>query len=126
MVAPRAAGGPITGRGDFRYTSYFKQVQAQLQDAQERAAERTGEWAAEMARLTAPYASGDLHDSIDYEVRRTASNFAIVVFAGEEYALWVELGTSKMEAQPFLRPVLDRIGPVYQAFLVEEVRKVAA
>jgi HK97 gp10 family phage protein len=119
------AGGPY-GRGDFRFTSYFKQRQQQILDAQARAAERTGAWAAEEARRLAPVDTGELRDSITYEVRRTATTFAIVVLAGADHALYVELGTSRMSAQPYLRPVLDRIGQQYQQFLAEEVRKIAA
>lgn len=124
-MPPRQAGGPY-GRGGFRFTSYFKQRQQQLLDAQARAAERTGAWAAEQARALAPVDSGELRDSITYEVRRTASSLAIVVLAGADHALYVELGTSRMSAQPYLRPVLDRIGAQYQQFLAEEIRKIAA
>jgi HK97 gp10 family phage protein len=124
-MPPRQAGGPITGRGSFRFTSYFRQRVAQIQDAQERAANRTGAWAAEEARRLAPVDTGELRDSISFEIRKVATGFAIVVLAGAEHALWVELGTSRMSAQPYLRPVLDRIGQTYQAFLAEEMRKVA-
>lgn len=121
----RQAGGPY-GRGEFRFTNYFKQRQAQIIDAQGRAAERTGVWAAEEARRLAPVDTGELRDSITYEVRRTATTFAIVVLAGANHALYIELGTSRMSAQPYLRPVLDRIGQQYQQYLAEEVRKIAA
>lgn len=118
------AGGPY-GRGNFRYTSYFKQRTAQILDAQARAAERTGQWAAEQARDLAPVDTGELRASITYTVRRTAQSFAIVVYAGAAHALYVELGTVNMSAQPYLRPVLDQIGRQYQAFLTDEMRKVA-
>lgn len=120
-MAARQAGGPITGRGAFRFTSYFGQVQRAIADAQQRAAERTGAWAAEQARVLAPVDTGFLRDSIDFEVRHTQTGWAIVVFAGADYALYVELGTSRMDAQPFLRPVLDRIGDQYRQFLAEEM-----
>lgn len=125
MVVARQAGGP-GGRGNFRYTSYFRQRQAQILDAQARAAERTGAWAAEQAIGLAPVDTGELRDSITYEVRRTETTFAIVVLAGAEHALYVELGTSRMSAQPYLRPVLDRIVAQYRAFLAEELRGLAA
>ncbi len=125
MTSPRQAGGPFTGRGNFRYTSYVRQRTAQFLAAQERAANRTGQWAAEQARALAPVDTGALRDSIDFAVRKTQTTFAVVVFAGASYSLYVELGTSRMRAQPHLRPVLDRIGPVYQQFLVDEMRKVA-
>lgn len=125
-MPPRQAGGPYTGRGNFRFTSYIGQRTTQLLDAQARAAERTGAWAAEEARRLAPVDTGELRDSITFEVRRTATSFAIVVLAGAEHALYVELGTVNMNAQAYLRPVLDKIGPKYREFLAEEIRKVAA
>lgn len=118
------AGGPY-GRGNFRYTSYFKQRTAQILAAQGRAAERTGAWAAEQSRLLAPVETGELRASISYVVRRTQTTFAIVVYAGAQHALYVELGTVNMSAQPYLRPILDQIGRRYQTFLAEEMRAVA-
>ncbi len=119
-MPPRQAGGPY-GRGNFRFTSYFGQRRQQLLDAQARAAERTGAWAAEQARRLAPVDTGELRDSITYEVRRTATTFAIVVLAGANHALYVELGTSRMSAQPYLRPVLYRVGEQYRQCLSDEI-----
>lgn len=124
MTSPRQAGGPI-GRGNFRFTSYFRQRTTQLLDAQARAAERTGAWAAEEARRLAPVDTGELRDSISFQVRRTATSFAIVVLAGADHALYVELGTSRSHAQPYLRPVLDRIVAQYLQFLADEIGKAA-
>lgn len=121
---PNQAGGPY-GRGNFRFTNYFRQRTTQLIEAQERAAQRVGEWAAEQARSLAPVDTGELRDSITFTIRRTATTFAVVVLAGADHALYVELGTSRMSAQPYLRPVLDRISAQYRTFLQEEVRKVA-
>lgn len=121
---PNQAGGPY-GRGNFRFTNYFRQRTNQILDAQQRAAERVGAWAADQARALAPVDTGELRDSITFTVRRTATTFAVVVLAGADHALYVELGTSRMSAQPYLRPVLDRIGAQYRVFLSEEVRKVA-
>jgi HK97 gp10 family phage protein len=123
MPAARA-GGPY-GRGDFRFTSYFRQRMSALLSAQERAAYRVGAWATEEARRLAPVDTGELQASITFEVRRTATTFAVVVLAGAEHALYVELGTSRQSAQPYLRPVLDRIGEQYRSFLAEELRSAA-
>lgn len=123
-MPPRQAGGPITQRGDFRFTSYFKQVTDELTEAQRRAAHRTADWAIMEARALAPVDTGELRDSLDYVVRQTETTFAIVIFAGAEHALYVELGTSNMSAQPYLRPVLDRITAQYREFLADEVARV--
>lgn len=54
------------------------------------------------AKRIVPVDSGDLRDSIHPEV----SADGMYVVADEEYASHVELGTSKMAAQPYLRPAL--------------------
>jgi HK97 gp10 family phage protein len=54
------------------------------------------------AKRIVPVDSGDLHDSIHTEV----TSEGMFVVADEEYASHVELGTSKMAAQPYLRPAL--------------------
>lgn len=54
------------------------------------------------AQRVVPVDSGDLRRSIHAEV----NSAGLFVVADEEYAAEVELGTSKMAAQPFLRPAL--------------------
>lgn len=54
------------------------------------------------AQRIVPVDSGDLQASIHY----TSENHKYYVGADEEYAAHVELGTSKMAAQPFLRPAM--------------------
>lgn len=49
------------------------------------------------------YSKGDLHDSIGYEV----DNKAVRLFATQPYASYVELGTSYMDAQPFIKPAME-------------------
>ena len=121
MTSPAPFTGGPTGRGNFRFTSYFREVLSALDGAQERAAELTAQWAEDYAKQNAPVATGALRDSITASVRRTLTSFAIVVMAGASYALYVELGTSRMNAQPFMRPALDRIVDVYRAYLAAEV-----
>ncbi|ELZ00767.1 HK97-gp10 family putative phage morphogenesis protein [Natrialba asiatica] len=45
-----------------------------------------------------------LLDSLDY---RTSGTVQYTVRAGVDYAIYVEYGTSKMQAQPFLRPAVE-------------------
>jgi HK97 gp10 family phage protein len=53
-----------------------------------------------------PVDTGELRDSIDYNVEADGSlNFE----ATAEYAGYVEFGTSKMSAQPFFMPPLDTL-----------------
>lgn len=58
---------------------------------------------AKAAKRIVPIDSGNLHDHIAPEV--TAAGMFVV--ADTEYAAYVENGTSKMSAQPYLRPALN-------------------
>ena len=66
------------------------------------------------AQRYAPVATGVLRSSISY-VRKGPGSYSIIATA--PYAVYVELGTSRMAAQPYLRPAL------YQ---VRKIAKVAA
>lgn len=54
------------------------------------------------AQRIAPFDSGYLHDHIAPVVNADG----MFVVADTDYAAFVELGTSKMAAQPFLRPAM--------------------
>ena len=56
------------------------------------------------ATLRAPVDTGNLRSSITH---RVVSDEEARVGTNVDYAPWVEGGTSKMAAQPFLRPALD-------------------
>ena len=65
---------------------------------------------AESARQKVPVDTGKLKESIQARVtKKNASGVTVIVAAGtdEYYWLFIEFGTSKMPAQPFLRPALD-------------------
>jgi HK97 gp10 family phage protein len=71
--------------------------------------DRIGEVAVTIARRLVPYDSGDLHDSIDHVVAGTPRGPVLILYAGMPYARFVEFGTSKMAAQPYLRPALHQV-----------------
>jgi len=61
------------------------------------------------AQRTVPKRTWALHDTIAVETKRTGGVVTTRVSAGGSaapYALYVERGTSKMRAQPYLRPAL--------------------
>lgn len=63
---------------------------------------------AEEARRRAPRDRGDLVESIDDKPVAAKGNSAThAVVAGEFYSAFHEYGTSKMRAQPFMRPAAD-------------------
>ena len=67
-----------------------------------------------------PVDTGELQNSI--EVRRDGG--AVLVGAGTDHAIPVEFGTSKMEAQPFLRPASENHTlEVEEAMKAEAIKK---
>jgi HK97 gp10 family phage protein len=51
--------------------------------------------------------SGYLRSSIGQETGHDGDGLYVDIVAEADYAIYQELGTSKMAAQPFLRPALD-------------------
>jgi HK97 gp10 family phage protein len=67
------------------------------------------EWAADLektAKDLAPVRKSDLRDSIQARINEASGKAWVEIKPGKtrEYAYYVEKGTSKMEAQPFMGP----------------------
>ena len=73
----------------------------------------------EMQALT-PVDEGDLRDSEDVFIE----NETVVVFAGTDHAVFVEMGTSKMEAQPYMRPAVDGKTNAALRVAADEINKI--
>lgn len=61
------------------------------------------------AKRAAPVDTGRLRSSIARETTRDADGFLARVGTDVEYAPYVEFGTQRASAQPFLRPALDSV-----------------
>ena len=59
------------------------------------------------AKHLCPVDTGRLRDSITNELGRDSIGLYALIGSNVEYAIYVELGTSRMAAQPFLRPALQ-------------------
>lgn len=69
--------------------------------------------AAETARQLAPYRTGALRDSIDYEVTSDGRGQIARVTVGDWKANLIEYGTSRHPARPYLRPAIEaEVGPL--------------
>lgn len=79
------------------------------------ALEKIGLLAENYAAKKCPVDTGNLRGSITYEVD-TADN-AVYIGTNVEYAPYVELGTSRQKAQPFLRPAASEHGAQYRQVL---------
>jgi len=72
--------------------------------------EIAGKETAREAKVFAPVDTGKLRQSIKAEKQ---NNYLWFVTAYEKYARWVEFGTSKMAAQPFMHPAFRVIAKQY-------------
>lgn len=79
------------------------------------ALEEIGLLAENYAERKCPVDTGNLRGSITYEVD-TGGN-AVYIGTNVEYAPYVELGTSRQKAQPFLRPAASGHGAQYRQVL---------
>lgn len=79
------------------------------------ALEEIGLLAENYAAEKCPVDTGNLRGSITYEV--DAGDNAVYIGTNVEYAPYVELGTSRQKAQPFLRPAASEHGAQYRQVL---------
>lgn len=88
---------------------------AEIRRRSDRFVERLAELSADDMRRTAPVDTGDMVDTI--RVEKPAETVRHVKCGGQfassgeyvDYAVYVELGTGRMAAQPFMRPALYRL-----------------
>jgi HK97 gp10 family phage protein len=64
--------------------------------------------------------TGRLRNSITYGV--DTSEPAVYIGSNVEYAPYVELGTSKMRARPFLKPAVENYGEQYKELLQQAMK----
>lgn len=64
------------------------------------------------------YSKGALHDSIGYRVDRDA----VRIYANTPYASYVESGTSRMGAQPYLKPAVMNYTDEYREMAISIYR----
>lgn len=79
------------------------------------ALEEIGLLAENYAAMKCPVDTGNLRGSIAHAV--DAGGKAVYIGTNVEYAPYVELGTSRQEAQPFLRPAASEHGAQYRQVL---------
>lgn len=113
-MAAVGSGNPYTSRsGGFRFTWRGAEVANAFEDAIQDALDETGDAARQAAQDKCPVDTGLLRDSIFAiaDVGEGAHRRKLIVGADAPYAMFVELGTSRMVAQPFLRPAIDQEAP---------------
>lgn len=97
-----------------------EEVVKNLAEAMERALTRIGLVAEGYAKKEAPVDTGNLRNSITHAVEMDEK--AAYIGTNVEYATYVELGTSRAKAQPFLKPAATEHGTVYKRILEDELK----
>lgn len=85
--------------------AFFEMVNAVMESE----AHALGQAIVTRAQAIVPIDTGALRNSITYRVEHTGGQWHIIIGAYTDYALFVELGTVRMSAQPYLRPAIDQI-----------------
>ena len=90
---------------------YLKQVDA----AKARGLEAVGLTAERYAKALCPVATGRLRNSISHAVEGDS----VYIGTNVEYAVYVEKGTRKMQAYPYLKPAAQDHADEYKQILLE-------
>lgn len=90
---------------------------AALEKAKARALEYCGEIAESYAKALCPVDTGNLRNSITH-MRKDDDEY---IGTNVEYGPYVELGTRKMAARPFLRPAATEHGDLYNRIMQHEL-----
>lgn len=103
---------------DFKFTDNSRQFIAAMKDARSRGLEICGEKAESYAKALCPVDTGNLRNSITHFQQGEDEYVATNVY----YAPYVELGTRRMKARPYLKPAAEDHAAEYKAVLENELR----
>ncbi|MBG6085816.1 HK97-gp10 family putative phage morphogenesis protein [Zhihengliuella flava] len=101
-----------------RLTADLRGAQARVGPRAQLVVRKTAKDIQRSARTKAPVDTGRLKGSITTSDLRTvgqAGTLAAEVGPTVEYGIYVELGTSRMAAQPYLGPAADQHTPAFEA-----------
>ena len=96
------------------FISHVPEVQAASADAKAQALEIIGGVAESYAKAACPVDTGRLRNSITHQQE---SESVEVIGTNVDYAAYVELGTVKMAARPYLRPAAENHAGEYQMIM---------
>ena len=106
--------------GIVTWISQRAKVTEHVHTARERALEIIGGKAETYAKQLAPVDTGRLRNSITHQQYNEDTE---IIGTNVEYAPYQEFGTSRMAAQPFLRPAAENHSEEYKAIWLNELRK---
>ena len=103
-----------------RVTSHADEYRRAKDEAVARALEAIGIQAEGDVAMITPKDTGRLQASITHETRPDEE--AVYIGTNVEYAAYVEYGTKKMEAQPYLRPGIQNNLDTYRQIAQQELK----
>ena len=86
-----------------RFESNLRNVESELRRRREQATEAIGLFVEGEAKLLAPVDTGNLRSSMSH----TSDDEKATIGTNVEYAIFLEKGTSRQKAQPFLTPAAE-------------------
>lgn len=87
-----------------KYTSYMPEVKSKMKLCKKEFLGAVGVWIVAEVQSLVPVLTGNLKRSIVFDVHSDNGGVDIGAKADAEYAAYVEKGTSKQKAQPYLEP----------------------
>ena len=97
-----------------------KMVLDLFNDATKRGLDAIGATAERYAKKDCPVDTGRLRNSITYETRTLQKE--VYIGSNVEYAPYVELGTSRMAARPYLRPAAQNHSEEYKSLMENSLK----
>lgn len=92
----------------------------EFQSACIRALEKCGLTAEGYAKLLCPVDTGNLRNSITHQMDEGEP--AAIIGSAVEYAAYVELGTSRQRAQPYVKPAVADHVSTYKTIIQDELK----
>ena len=102
----------------FELIDHSDEVIDEMKKTMERALEKIGMVGEAYAKEECPVDTGTLRDSISHAVDDNTA----IIGTNVEYAPYVELGTSKMEARPYLKPAFNDHLSEYKNMIFNELK----
>jgi phosphosulfolactate synthase (CoM biosynthesis protein A) len=94
-----------------KLTLGFAPLASAVQSAVVQGMQHAGEDGKQIAQSLARVDTGEMRESIDFTVEDSGAVVSLTLSVGTDHGLVNETGSSKMSAQPMIRPAADQIGP---------------
>lgn len=116
----------LVREGNFELNWAGTQVVQEVLDALSNAFQALSVAALEYMLSIVPVDTGELQDSCYANIDVSNGTISLTIGAEADHAIYVELGTFKMAAQPYIRPTFDYIIRVIPELLKSEVARRAS